>query len=58
MAENCSTLVSVLDGHYHDLHKAGVPLFLCVHLKALGLRLNGAVWSARQSMSGFSISFY
>ena len=41
------------DGPFSDLHKAGV-LALCMHLTEKGLSLPEAVWTARQSKSGFS----
>ena len=48
----------MLDGPFSDLHKAGVPFLLCVHLEDKGLSFKGAVWTARQSKTGFSIWFF
>lgn len=50
--------VSVFEGHYVNLNRAGVPISLCLHLKELGLCFGDAVWTAKQSLSGFSISFF
>ena len=47
------------DRPFSDLHKEGVPLVLCMHLLEngieKGLSLQHAVWTVRQSKSGFSI---
>ena len=58
MAMKSEISVSVLDGLNQDLYKAGVPLSLCLHLREQGLSIAGAVWTAKQSKSGFSISFF
>ena len=50
--------VSVLDGCYPHLLSVGVPLPLCVHMQELGLMLGTAQWTAKQSSSGFSVSFF
>ena len=48
----------VLDGCYLHLLSVGVPLPLCVHMQELGLMLGTAQWTAKQSSSGFSVSFF
>ena len=53
-----SKTVAMQDRHLSDCHKAGVPLSLCIHLRNKGLSLGDAVWTARRSKPGFSISFY
>ena len=59
MNSECPKIVTMQDGHFSDLHKAGgVPLALCMHLTEKGLSLREAVWTARQSKSGFSLGFY
>ena len=50
--------MSALKDPYFDLSKAGVPLSLCTHLKELNLHFGNAVWTAKQTKSGFSISFF
>ena len=43
---------------FFDLHWAGDPLALCMHLMEKGLSLREVLWTARQSKSGFSVRFY
>ena len=44
---------------YSGLHALGAPLPLCIHMQELGLRMaHDALWSSRQSNSGFSVTFY
>lgn len=52
MAGKRSVLVSVLEGPFLDLHKAGMPLPICIHLKYQGLSFGGSVWTAKQTRSG------
>ena len=54
----CPNSTLVLDGPFSDLHKAGVPFLLCVHLEDKGLSFKGAVSTVRQSKTGFSIWFF
>ena len=54
----CPKIVTMQDRPFYDLHKAVVPLALCMHLTEKGLSIREAVWTARQSKSGFSVSFY
>lgn len=58
MATRCSILVSSLDGVSSALSKSGMPLSVCVHLQEKGLHFDKAMWTARQSSSGFSVSFF
>ena len=52
--------MSVLEGSFAGLQGVGIPLQLpvCIHLQDLGLQLEGAQWTAKQSNTGFSISFF
>ena len=36
----------------------GIPLPVCIHLQDLGLQFEDAQWTAKQSNTGFSISFF
>lgn len=56
---NGSTIsVSVLEGDSAKLLSGGVPISVCIHLQDKGLHFEDAVWTAKQSKSGFSVSFY
>ena len=50
--------VSVLEGSFTGLQVVGIPLPVCIHLEDLELQLEGAQWTAKQSNTGFSISFF
>ena len=50
--------VSVLEGSFAGLQGVGIPLPVCIHLQDLGLQFEGAQWTAKQSNTGFSISFF
>ena len=52
-----SKIMAMHDRPSSDLCKAGVPISLCIHLRDKGLSLGDAVRTARQSESGFSITF-
>ena len=58
MAESVKIVVSVLEEPYTSLHKTGVPLTVCHCLQSKGLQLGHALWTATQSQSGFSVSFF
>ena len=58
MATKCAASVSVLEGSYSNLYNCGMPLALCVHLEDQGLGLGSAVWTAKQTSSGFSICLF
>lgn len=51
------TRVVVLDGSLTSLCDQGVPLLVCLQMQPIGLKLEGAQWTARQSNAGFSVSF-
>ena len=55
---NCMTpTISVSNrAFFSQLNKAGLQFSLCTHMKEKGLCFGGAVWTARQSKLGFSIS--
>ena len=48
----------VIEGDYADLCSLGLPLALSLQLRLLDLKLSGALWSAKASASGFSVSLY
>ena len=50
--------VSVLEGSFAGLQGVGIPLPVCIHLQDLGLQFEAAQWTAKQSNTGFSISFF
>ena len=58
MAESETTVVSVLEGPYTILNKFGVPLPVCFCMQGNELQLRNAQWTAKQSHSGFSVSFF
>ena len=57
MVETTRIRVAVLESHYASLLDIGVPFSVCLQLQELGLQLNDAQWTARNSTGGFSISF-
>ena len=58
MAAQRARSESVLDGVFSSMCKAGLPLSICIHLQEKGLDFDGAVWTAKQTQSGFSVSFF
>ena len=58
MDEKSRIRVAVLEGDYANLCGLGLPPSLCLQLQTLKLRLSGALWTAKASASGFSISLY
>ena len=58
MAEQTRIKVAVIEGDYAELCALGLPLALSLQLQCLNLQLSGALWSARASASGFSVSLY
>ena len=50
--------MAVLEGDYANLCGLGLPPSLSLQLQSLKLRLSGALWTAKASASGFSISLY
>jgi len=58
MAERQLIRVGVLEGQLVELADAGVPFSICLHMQQLGLALEHAQWSTRQTSGGFSISLF
>ena len=58
MAEKTRIRVAVVEGNYAELCGLGLPLSLSLQLQCLNLKLSGALWSAKASASGFSVSLY
>ena len=50
--------VCVVDGLHVDLVKTGVPLSICILLQQHRLLMDSAQWSAKQTATGFSVSFF
>ena len=53
-----SIKVAVLEGDFAGLSAAGFPLSLCVQLQRSALKLTDALWTAKSSAGGFSVSFF
>ena len=53
-----NSTMTVPDGPFSDLHKAGPLLSLCVLMDDKELSRKGVVWTAMQSKTRFSISFF
>ena len=58
MVETPRIRVAVLEGQYACLVDQGVPFSVRLRLQQLGLQLNQAQWTARNSLGGFSIAFF
>ena len=58
MAEGTKIRVCVVDGLHVDLAKTGVPLSICLLLQQQGLLMDSTQWSAKQTATGFSVSFF
>ena len=58
MADKTGIKVAVVEGDNADLCSLGLPLALSLQLQLLDLKLSGALWSAKASASGFSVSLY
>ena len=58
MADKSRIKVAVVEGDYAELCGLGLPLSLSLQLQCLNLKLSGALWSAKASASGFSVSLY
>ena len=48
--------VCVLEGQLVELADPGVPFLICLQMQQLGLALEHAQWSTRQTSGGFSVS--
>ena len=49
--------VAVLEGYFATICTLGFPMPLSLQLQQSDLRLNWAMWSAKSSGTGFSVSF-
>ena len=58
MADKTRIKVAVVEGDYADHCGLGLPLALSLQLQLQDLKLSGALWSAKASASGFSVSLY
>ena len=50
--------VAVLEGDFASLCALGFPLSLSLQLQQSCLRLNEAMWTAKSTSGGFSVSFF
>ena len=50
--------VAVLEGYFASLSALGLPMPLSLQLQQSDLRLNAAMWTAKSSKAGFSVSFF
>ncbi len=50
--------VSVLEGDFAVMSSVGLPLSLCVQLQVSCLKLKEALWTARSTPGGFSVSLF
>ena len=50
--------MALLEGVYADLCGLGLPIPLSLHLQTMKLNLSSALWTARASRGGFSISLF
>ena len=50
--------VAVLEGYFASLSALGFPMPLSLQLQQSDLRLNAAMWTAKSSKAGFSVSFF
>ena len=48
----------MLEGDFATLSVAGFPLSLSMQLQTSGLKLSDAMWTAKSSNGGFSVSFF
>ena len=50
--------VPALKSAFHALNECGLPLSVCIHLQMCGLHLKNALWTARQTTTGFSVNLF
>ena len=50
--------VAVLEGDFDALSKLGLPFSVRFQLQSAGLKLSKALWTAKTSNTGFSISLF
>ena len=48
--------VALLEGDFAAICDLGLPISLSLQLQSLGLKLSEAMWTAKSSSSGFSVS--
>ena len=53
-----SIRVAVLEGDFASLSAAGFPLSLSLQLQESALKLSDAMWTAKSTAGGFSVSFF
>ena len=58
MAESRPIHVSVIEGEFASLKALGIPIPVCMHVQHGGFTFRKAMWTAKQSASEFSISFF
>ena len=58
MAQESSIRVFVLEAAYTRLQAVGIPMPLCMHMQELGMNMSDALWTSRQTKSGFSVPFF
>ena len=58
IAEGSKILVCIVNGLHADLVKTGVHLSICLLLQQQGLLMDSAQWTAKQTATGFSVSFF
>jgi hypothetical protein len=51
-------LVAVLEGYFASLTTLGLPMPLSLQLQQSDLRLEGAMWTAKSTRTGFSVSLF
>ena len=55
---NRAIKVAVLEGDFAAICDLGLPFSLCLHLQSSDLKLCEAMWSAKSSSTGFSVSLF
>ena len=58
MAKTCTSAALVFEGFYGDLARLGLPVPLVVSLEMKDFTLESAMWNARCSASGFSMTLF
>ena len=58
MAESRPIHVSVIEGEFASLKELGFTIPVCMQLQQGGFTISKGMWTAKQSSSGFSISFF
>ena len=50
--------VAILEGDFAAICDLGFPIALCLQLQTNALKLSEAMWTAKSSGSGFSVSLF